>query len=356
MDADNSKKDPNMQVRAQGDFPMPPPPMPNPYPPEPPYPYPTPVPVSDGYPYPNPYPQPPAPSPYDKYGVKVQAESTFMHPAIDTKKELIDWVLTNLGYPLITVELTEQQFNAIIADSLSLYSKYASFPVRYLCLDLNDYVPGYGLDLRRWNVCRVNDIATWHDSMWGIGGNDVFFGFPAFMNGAMGGMPFFGNSANGTNWAGGWITYHNFVEFAELSRRMTGSNPDFDFNEKHQFLKLYPEPRLCHHVHDCCHECDKCHHDHKKCERKKCKSKPICIQCECEPSVSDLYGEEYVRRIVLAKAKILLGTIRSKFGSVQLIGGGQINTEIGQEGKDELNQIIEQIRSDESYGNMFYIT
>lgn len=270
--------------------------------------------------------------------VRVQAESSYMHPAIDSKKELIDWTLTNLGYPLITVELTDQQFNVIIADALTLYTKYASFPIKYIAVDLKFYKPGIGLDLRPWNVTYVREIATGRESLWGLGGNDIFFGFPAFMNGAMGGMPFFGHAVNGTNWSGGWITYHNFVEFAELSRRMTGTNPDFTFDKRTQHLQLYPAPRV-----DPRMLADKNRHLW------------MCVTAECEPPISEIYGEEYFRRIVLAKAKILLGTIRSKFGSVQLVGGGQINTEIGNEGKEELDKIIEQIRTDESFGNAFYL-
>ena len=38
--------------------------------------------------------------------------------------------------------------------------------------------------------------------------------------------------------------------------------------------------------------------------------------------MEDYYGNEFVRRLVLAEAKILLGTIRKKFSSIQLIGGG----------------------------------
>ena len=43
---------------------------------------------------------------YPKYEEpKTTHESTFLHPAIKSKQELIDWVMTMLGYPLVTVEL-----------------------------------------------------------------------------------------------------------------------------------------------------------------------------------------------------------------------------------------------------------
>lgn len=52
---------------------------------------------------------------YPKYEeAHVDHTSTFLHPAIKSKRELIDWVLTMLGYPLVTVELRENHFDAAI--------------------------------------------------------------------------------------------------------------------------------------------------------------------------------------------------------------------------------------------------
>lgn len=268
----------------------------------------------------------------DKDEVTVDPESTYMNPKINSRKELIDWCLVHLGFPLITVELTEQHFNVAIADSLSLYSKYASFPKKCIIANLRHYKPGEGLDLSRWNVTYVKEIATRKDSMWGLGNNDILFGWPAFMNGQFGGMPYFGSSNSySNNWVGGFVTFHNFHEFAELSRRMAGSNPDWEYDKFTKKLKLFPEPRM--------HE----------------KDEPILLTAECEPSIEELYTEEYFRRLVLANCKILLGNIRKKFSSVQLVGGGQIDTSIGDEGREELNQIKETILQDTNFGQEFYI-
>lgn len=61
----------------------------------------------------------------------------------------------------------------------------------------------------------------------------------------------------------------------------------------------------------------------------------ILLTCNVQPPVEEYYGNEYVRRLVLAEAKILLGTVRKKYSSVQLIGGGTIDTTIGDEGREE---------------------
>lgn len=66
--------------------------------------------------------------------------------------------------------------------------------------------------------------------------------------------------------------------------------------------------------------------------------------------MSALYGNPYVKRIFLANLKIQLGIVRKKFSSVQLVGGAQIDTTIGDEGKEELNTILENLIKEESKG------
>lgn len=271
--------------------------------------------------------------PEQKQPVLAEADSTFLNPAVKSKTELKDWVMIMLGYPLITVELTDAQFDICIQNALQLYTKYASFPEKYLMINQSKYEHNKGLDLSPWNVVTVMEIATYRDGMYGIGGSDLFFGWPAVLNGQLGSGPFLGSGTPGNrNWSGGFVTYHNFVEFAELARRMTGSNPDYRYDRTTKRLLLFPEPKT---------------------SDKSC---PILLTCECEPTPEELYGNEYVKRIVLAYAKILLGTIRKKFSSVQLVGGGQIDTSIGDEGREELNSIIENIQKDESKGCFFMIT
>lgn len=359
-----------------------------------------------------------------KYDVHVEPESTYLNPKINSKKELVDWCLIHLGYPMLTVELTDEHFNVAIADALSLYSKYATFQTKYLAVSLthkkirlrcnkedgkpvypyeasktekdvygkdgiilenpdgspfdgkltkelktnnefaedflpketpqedidklipklNDpkwykiyletgYIPHEGVSLRKWHVTVVKDISTIRDRNLAIGHDDMLFGWPLLMNGQFGGLPYFGGTnAFGQNFTGSFVTYQAFYEFTSLARRIMGSNPDWRFDRYTQSLIIIPEP------------------DSRRDDNF------ALLEVECEPTIEELYGEEYFRRIVLAQCKIMLGTIRSKFGSVQLIGGGQINTDIGQEGRDELKEIIDNIMRDTSIGQGFIIS
>jgi len=269
----------------------------------------------------------------------VKGESSFLNPAIDSKKKLIDWVLTMLGAPLVTIELNETQFDAIIGDAVELYTKYASFGDRYLLLDIDQYVPGVGLDTRKYHITNVSDIATSRDTIYGNAMSDPFFGFNAYLNGGNGASwGFFGGSlaggigstnAYGYNFGGGFITFHMANEFLQMAKRLSGNNPDFIFDRLHQKLILIPEPRPL----------------RKELRRWK---RWVLVTCEVEPALEELYGNNYVKKIVLAKAKILLGTIRSKFQNVQLVGGGSIDTSIKEEGQAELDKILEEINITEA--------
>ena len=279
----------------------------------------------------------------NKDSLDVKAESSFLNPAINSKKKLIDWTLTMLGAPLVTVELNETQFDAIIGDAIELYTKFASFDDKYVLLDLNKYELGKGLDTSPYRITAVKGISTTRDTLYGTAMGDPFFGFNAILNGGNGtsfgfgggilaGSGYGNTNGFGWNWGGGFVTYQCAQEFLQLAYKMSGMNPDFQFDHLHQKLMLYPEPRRC----------------------PKRWRRWVLVECETEPQFEELYGNNFLKRIVLAKAKILLGTIRSKFQNVQLVGGGSIDTSIKEEGQAELDKVLEEIRSSESYGNLFY--
>lgn len=258
---------------------------------------------------------------------RIDPNNTYLNPTINTLDKLKTWVLTKLGYPLVTVELTDQQLDVCIGDAIAVYTKYAYYPEKYLVVNLGKYKPGVGIDLSEFNIMQVKDISFQRDNIFGMQ-HDMFFGPYAFF-GQGPGSPMFG-LGNG-NWVGSWVSYHGIHEFFDLTKRMLGTQPDWQYDKNTKILKLMPEPRGC------------------PCRRV------ILLTCNCEQPMEAYYGNEYVRRLVLAEAKILLGTIRKKFSSINLIGGGQIDTTIGDEGREEKQKIMEEIISDEGKGQCWII-
>lgn len=216
-------------------------------------------------------------------------------------------------------------------DALTLYTKYASFPIEDIIIPLKGYDPHLGLDVSKWNIADIHDISFKRDTLLYGFGNDMIFGQYGMMQGfaSAGVFPFFNSTGTG---AGSWVSLHNLHEHFDMINRMTGSTPQWRYFPVTKRLKITPCPK-----------------------RTEGKDDVILVTCECEPPVEELYGNEYVRRLFLAYLKIQLGVVRKKFSSVQLLGGGQIDTSIGDEGKEELNQLIEQIRTEESFGNIAFI-
>lgn len=67
---------------------------------------------------------------------------------------------------------------------------------------------------------------------------------------------------------------------------------------------------------------------------------------EIEPPLDELYSTEHVKRLTLAYAKIMLGTIRGKYEGITLPGGGSVSKDIGAEGKEELDKALENLRTE----------
>lgn len=258
--------------------------------------------------------------------LKVEPDSTWLNPGIKNIQQLKDWILTKLGYPLVSVELTDSQLNACIADGISLYSKYAYTPEKYLIVNTKFYKPGVGIDLHGYNIMSVKDISLQRDNLFGMMGGDMFFGPYAFFGQGVG-SPGFGMGS--TSSVGSWTTFHNIHEWFDVAKRLMGQ-VDWQYDERTQILTLMPEPQ--------------CHKDNF-----------ILLTVNQQPPVEQYYGNEYCRRLILAECKILLGTIRKKFSSISLIGGGSIDTSIGDEGREEKQAALEDLIKSESCGQRCYI-
>ena len=169
----------------------------------------------------------------------VKPDSTWLNHGIKSIEDVKNWILTQCGYPILTVELTDSQLNSAISNAMRIFTKYFYTPDKYLVLNLKHYKPGIGIDLSEFKVMAVKDISYQRDAVLGYG-VDPFFNPYAYFGQGQGG-PFFG-MGNG-NSVGTFTTFHNLNEWFHMAERLTGSNPDFTYNKITKILKIMPEPR-----------------------------------------------------------------------------------------------------------------
>ena len=112
---------------------------------------------------------------------------------------------------------------------------------------------------------------------------------------------------------------------------MTGGGFQFEYNPRTKFLKLFPDPIV------------------------STMEGVMIVGVNTIRDETLQMGEDWVKRMSLAEAKILLGTIRKKFEGVSLLGGGTIDTSIGDEGTTERDNLIEKLRREEGPNFAFYV-
>lgn len=249
--------------------------------------------------------------------------SDFLNYSIQTRQEFKDWILRQLGYPLVTIELTDDHLEDSINEAVETFTKYCSQETEYIAMDLSGYVSPSGLLLPN-NVTSVFQIDDQGASTFGNDVNRLFSIPNVMLNTGMLAVPNPGESWN-------WINYEMSMEYLKLTRRMLGGGFQFEYNPRSKYLKLYPDPK------------------------KEGVNGWIVFSCNVIRQATSQYGERWVKRYALALAKIILGTVRGKFDSVQLVGGGSLNKEIKQEGISERDDLMVKLREEEDGVYRFFI-
>ena len=240
--------------------------------------------------------------------------STFLDFSIKTREEFKNYIFRKLGGPLIQVELTDEQFDDCINDSVEEYSRWVVEEQDYYAVQLSSYdeVSGVSLPDNVLGVFSFNDDGGVRTD----GINTLFTVENSLWNASGGAWPFTG--------PGGWTTYHLAMQSIELTKMMTGKGYQFEYNPRTKNLTLYPNPvKLGANVPEAW----------------------VVLGTYVLRPEDQQYGESWVKRMALAQAKILLGTIRSKYDGVQILGGGTIDTSIKDEGISERDALMEEIKT-----------
>lgn len=236
--------------------------------------------------------------------------SNYLNFHVNSEEAIMSWILRQLGHPLVDVEIHEDQLRDCVNDAIEEFTKYVIQEEQYLSLNLEDYnTSGYTLPN------NVAGIFSMEESMYGNnqGGINTLFSIQNSMwNAGMLTIPNAGSS-------GGWINYEMAMQYIDLIHRLTAAKFYFEYNERNKLLTLIPNPTLV--------------------EMKGY----ICIGCNVIRPDDQHFGESWVKRYALARAKIIVGMHRTKYSQTTLLGGGSIDQTIRAEGLAEMKDLKDEL-------------
>lgn len=234
---------------------------------------------------------------------------------VRNKDEFMDYILRKLGWPLISVELTDEQLSDAINDAVIEFAEYAFSERKFLAIDMNQYISGVGIQCPK-GVMGISNITSNLVGPNGLGsGNIDSYMNDLIANGAIG-FPLLGR-ANGT----GWFNYELAMGYLDFSQKMLGGDYDYNYNFRTRYLTLYPDPI-----------------------KTKQKRGWLVATCSCLNPDNLQYGDSWIKRMALAMAKITLGRIYTKFKGINFPAGGSLSEDIGSEGSSEVEALRTELR------------
>lgn len=208
------------------------------------------------------------------------------------------------------------------------WGEYAVNEQEFLAVNLRDYEADKGIVLPS-DVLAVTNLYDYgvHSNM-ANGINPFSFNF-MMTNGGFVPNPFNGRSARS-----GWLDYHLVMSWLDLSYQMSGKGFEWQYNNRTKLLTLYPDPiRYLHITPEPAYGHGVYGDD----------GNYIIVEVYRMRPEEQSYGESWIKRMALAKAKFFIGNLRKTYTGVSLPGGAAIN------GDDYLNQAtteMEALRTD----------
>ena len=103
------------------------------------------------------------------------------------------------------------------------------------------------------------------------------------------------------------VSWYTMKEWIDTREKVLALKKDLQFDERSQYLKMYPQPKN---------------------ERFY-----GVVSCYLERPIRDVIKEQWVYEYALALSMVTIGRVRGKFGSVALLGGGALNSDLLAEGQ-----------------------
>lgn len=255
--------------------------------------------------------------------------SNYANFFITDRTQVKKWISYNLGWPLMAVELIEDQMEFNINDALEMYTKFVIPDERYRLTAFSEFsadgsiiMPDDVAGIFNLEEPAYNTLGQTMGSMYGM----------TIAAGGAGNIGYTGGYAGGPAASGNWITYELAMQHLDLVKHLTGAKMEFNYNPRTKVLGILPNP-----------------YNYANKEKMG-----MVIGCRVIRPEDQLVGEDWVKRYALALCKIMVGNHRSKYTGVTLPGGGTVNTDIKQEGITERDALIQELTTERSEGTSMY--
>ena len=261
---------------------------------------------------------------------------------INSEAKLVNYIKTQLGEPLITVDVTEDQILQCIDDAFIKFTDWAYDAQQHQTFiietikGINDYIldervnaiydisiadtttsyasAGGSIDLGGFGLLPINYVP--HVTIEGNVSSLERAGLSEGATGIAGGVsgPASGGGSQGDKLQAAWAA----VAGAQTMQNLFGRSVSFDFNSQNHTLRLFEEYEG-----------------------------PIVIEAALEyipnPEYDDIYGHAWIKKYALNLTKFVWGQNVSKY-SASLIGGTEINGDrIIQEAREDLAILEEEL-------------
>lgn len=259
--------------------------------------------------------------------------ATYAKFSIQDRNALKKFVKMSLGWPIISLEITDEQMDFCIDQATETFSKWIHYDQEYYALDVvnvteidkdhpdGNYSKDKGFKLPD-SIVSVNHIHQSSQSL--LTNNGTTLDFFLMNSGMYPGTGMFNNN-NTLPGNGVFLDIYLYQNLLKQTQEPYGYQYNYNYNERSKFLKLSPDPQV-----------------------ERSGPKTLVLEVGIIRDEDQLYGEDLVKRLTLALAKQMIGQVRAKFGSgIQFPGGGQIGTDILAEGKEEYQTIMEELKATE---------
>lgn len=261
--------------------------------------------------------------------------STNLNNKIDSFQRLADRIVRVLGAPVVSIEIHQDQLFEAISISCEMFAKYAGYTREYLVFNSELYEKGKGIRLDNlytlsfenlqgdttavsssamydydiMNYRKVIDVTNFEEGS-NSGINTLFtieqtLAQQTYFSYAMG------------NYGFDLVSWYTLKEWLELREKLLSIRRSIEFNERTQYMKIYPEPRATETFYGV-------------------------VACYVEKPLRDIIKEAWVFQHALARVKTIVGNIRGKI-PVSMFGGQLFNAEFAAQGAQELEKLEQQL-------------